>query len=53
VNKVVLTYINALVGVLRNVVTSVNGDEEVMNLMVSDNSAYSLNYTHFNNMLYL
>jgi hypothetical protein len=50
---VVLTYISALVGVVRKVVTSVRGYEEDMILIVSDNSAYSLNYTHFNNTLYL
>jgi len=48
VNKVVLI----LVGVVRKVVTSVQGYEEGIVLMVSDNSAYFLNYTHFNNLLY-
>ena len=52
-NNVVLIYISALVGVVRKVVTSVHGYEQDMILMVSDNSACSLNYTHFNNILYL
>ena len=49
VNKVVLI----LVGVVRKVVTSVHGYEEDIVLMASDNSACSLKYTHFNNILYL
>lgn len=52
-SKVAFIYISAVVGVVRKVVTSVHGYEQDMILMAkSDNSAYSLNYTHFNNILY-
>jgi hypothetical protein len=45
---------SALVGVARKAVTSVHRYEQDMILIVrSDNSAYSLNYTHFNNIFYL
>ena len=51
-NKVVLTYVSALVGILCKLVSSMHGYEQDTILTASHNSAYFLNHMHFNNILY-